>query len=219
MSIKRQTCSFSSFLMRSGAVASGLLLVLANSYSAKAEVNQIWFDLRPVRQFLPCLAARPGIVPTARVRVKRGKFNDEMTIFTTGFKPGLKFDAFTVQNTFLLTNGQIDPNFKNFGLAWYQTDLDGNIPVKVKTILLDQIFGFAPQVDLKPTKTFHVGFWFNDPKDARACGFDVTKPTPFNGEQKAGPLAFISVPNPITKLGPLCTKPRRESSTTFVCDP
>jgi hypothetical protein len=205
--------------MRSAAIASGLLLLLANSYSAKAEVNQIQFELRPVRQFLPCIAVSPWVTPTAKVVVNRGKFNDEMTIFTRGFKRGLKFDAFTVQNTLLLTNGQIDPNFKNFGLAWYQTDLDGNIPVTVRTILLDQIFGFAPQVDLKPTKTFHVGFWFNDPKDAQACGFDITKPTPFNGEQKAGPLAFISVPNPITKLGPLCTKPRRENSTTFVCDP
>jgi hypothetical protein len=39
--------------------------------------------------------------------------------------------------------------------------------------------------------------------------FDVTKPTPFNGEHTAGPVAFISVPNAITNLGPLCTDPNK----------
>jgi len=52
-------------------------------------------------------------------------------------------------------------------------------------------------VALTPTNTFHVGFWFNDPNDANenGCAFDVTHPTPFNGEHKAGPGAMISVPD------------------------
>jgi hypothetical protein len=73
--------------------------------------------------------------------------------------------------------------------------------------LFDQIFGFDPDVRLEPRNTFHVGFWFNDPKAAVACGFDSSKPTPFNGVHKAGPLAFISTPSAVTTLGPLCTKP------------
>lgn len=64
----------------------------------------------------------------------------------------------------------------------------------IKTILLDQIFGFDPA----------------------GCGFDVTKPTPFNGEQNAGPNAMISLPNPRTNLGPLCTGARKQGSS-FVC--
>src|SRR6266571_1187719 len=51
-----------------------------------------------------------------------------------------------------------------------------------------------------------------------ACGFDVTKPTPFNGEHKAGPLAMISVPNPTSGLGPLCTDPNFSTVPTS-CNP
>lgn len=217
MSAKRQSCSFSSILMRSGAIASGLLLVLANSYSAKAEVNQKWFNLYPNPAFIRCLAANPYVQPVVRVLVQRGPLNDKMTVYSSGLKPGLQFDLFTVQNTSLLPNGKVDPNFKNFGLAWYQSDLNANQPVSIRTILFDQIFGFDPIVNLPPTNTFHVGFWFNDPKDAAPCGF--TGFTPFNGEHKAGPLAFISLPNPATKLGPLCTKPRWIAPGKFVCDP
>ncbi|KAM3093162.1 hypothetical protein ACKFKG_20385 [Phormidesmis sp. 146-35] len=102
-------------------------------------------------------------------------------------------------------------------MAWYQTDLEPGA-TSVKTILLDQIFGFNPDVNLKPAKTFHVGFWFNNPEDAKACGFDPSKPTPFNGEQKAGPLAFISKPIAPAQLGPLCTKPNT-STVPATCDP
>ena len=84
--------------------------------------------------------------------------------------------------------------------------------------MLDQIFGFDPAVSLAPTGTFHVGFWFNDPKDAAACGFNPATPTPFNGDHQAGPLAMISVPDATTNLGPLCTKPDT-STTPARCSP
>ena len=100
-------------------------------------------------------------------------------------------------------------------LAWYQTDLNadaqGTAQATIETILLDQIFGFVSGPNntalLPPTNTFHVGFWFNSPEDAASCGFDPAKPTPFNGEHKAGPLAMISLPDRTTGLGPLCTSP------------
>jgi len=69
-------------------------------------------------------------------------------------------------------------------------------------LLLDQIFGFDPDVSFRD-QTFHLGFWFNNPEDAAACGFNVNTPTPFNGEHKAGPFAMISLPEPSTHLGPL----------------
>ena len=62
-----------------------------------------------------------------------------------------------------------------------------------------------PDASVAPINTFHVGFWFDNPQDAEACGFDPTKPTPFNGEHRAGPDAMISVPDARTGLGPLCT--------------
>ncbi len=133
-----------------------------------------------------------------------------MTIFGSGIKPGLAFDLFTIQNSNLLSTGAVNPAFINFGLAWYQTDLEANssgqIFATLHTILINQIFGFDPAVSLPPTNTFHVGFWFNNPNDAKPCGFDPAHPTPFNGEHKAGPLAMIS-PNAVTGLGPLCLHP------------
>jgi hypothetical protein len=45
--------------------------------------------------------------------------------------------------------------------------------------------GVCRQNQPQTNNTFHMGFWFNDPNDAAPCGFDVTKPTPFNGEHRA----------------------------------
>jgi hypothetical protein len=187
---------------------------------ATAQVNQITFNLTPQPKFLSCLGVEGGATPTATVTVTRGELHDTLTLKASNIKPKLGFDLFTIQNTNLLADGDADPNFVNFGLAWYQTDVqanaEGNAQVTINTILLDQIFGFDPASNLAPTHTFHVGFWFNKPEDAAACGFDVSTPTPFNGEQKAGPNAMISLPNATTDLGPLCTDPVL-SDGTYVC--
>jgi hypothetical protein len=137
-------------------------------------------------------------------------------------KPGLAFDLFTVQRSSFLNDGKIDPAFTNFGLAWYQSDVEigrkGEGHVQIRTILLDDIFGFDPDANVLPINTFHVGFWFDNPQDAAACGFDPTKPTPFNGEHKAGPLAMISVPDQTFNVGPLCSNPQ-VSGGTIRCNP
>ncbi len=185
--------------------------------SAQNHRDEVSFKLTPNPKFVDCLRRSPWEEPTARATVIRGKLNDTLILDLDGIKPGLAFDLFTVQRSQLLANGDLDSNFKNFGLAWYQSDIeigkrtdDGR--VRIRTILLDQIFGFDPDVALKPTNTFHVGFWFNNPEDAAACGFDTSKPTPFNGEHKAGPMAMISVPDATTGLGPLCTDPDLSTS-------
>ena len=187
---------------------------------ASAQVPEITFQLVPQPKFVNCLGVEGHPAPTAEVIVQRGELSDILILHAHHLKPNLGFDLFTIQNTNLLATGQVDPLFRNFGLAWYQTDVqadsNGEAEVAIKTILLDQIFGFDPAAGLAPTHTFHVGFWFNKPQDAEACGFDPTKPTPFNGEQKAGPNAMISLPNEVTKLGPLCTHPV-EQNETFVC--
>ena len=147
----------------------------------------------------------------------RGKVNDTLILDLDGIRPGLDFDLFTVQRSPLLADGSKDPAFTNvfngsFGLAWYQSDIQvqhsDNGHVRIQTILLDDIFGFDPDVRLAPTNTFHVGFWFDDPNAAKDCGFDPTKPKPFNGEHKSGPLAMISLPDAKTGLGPLSTTPQ-----------
>ncbi|HJS83949.1 MAG TPA: hypothetical protein VJ779_00635 [Acetobacteraceae bacterium] len=196
------------------AITSGLCMMAVAAH-ANSKPDQTHFTLTANPAFVACLSADGSTPPHALVFVKRGELNDTALIFVSGLKPDLDFDLFTVQRSSLDANGKPVPNFPGFGLAWYQTDLhadsDGTAKVLIKTILLDQIFGFVSGPNnttvLPPTNTFHVGFWFNNPEDAAPCGFDVTKPTPFNGEHRAGPLAMISLPDPNTGLGPLCTSP------------
>jgi hypothetical protein len=182
------------------------------------------FELVPNPKTVECLRGNYNEEPRARATIVRGKLNDTLILDLDGIKPGLQFDLFTVQNSPFLASGSADPQFTgSFGLAWYQSDIE--IPrhsdrghVRISTILLDQIFGFDPDVKLAPTNTFHVGFWFNDPQDAAPCGFNPAVPTPFNGEHKAGPFAMISRPEPDSHLGPLCTDPNL-SNTPVSCDP
>lgn len=220
------------------AIAVGLVSSHAIAQNKPAEAK---FTLHPNPAFLTCLSGSSE-APSASVVVKRGDLNDTALISVTGLKPNLNFDLFTVQRSSLDSSGAPVSGFKGFGLAWYQSDLhsddNGDARVIIKTILLDQIFGFdadavatqPPTTVLKPTNTFHVGFWFNDPADAAPCGFDVTKPTPFNGEHRAGPLAMISLPVSPANLGPLCTSPTGATGpddsgsdpndpTVFACNP
>ena len=170
------------------------------------------------------MAAAPVIAraPPATAQDRAASGQTEVTLNVNGRDYRRKLDV----RTSLLDASTPNPDFKgSFGLAWYQSDIqigkridEGH--VRIKTILLDQIFGFDPDAALKPTNTFHLGFWFNNPQDAAACGFpanDPTKFTPFNGEHKAGPLAMISVPDPHTQLGPLCTDP--DPSQPSGCNP
>jgi hypothetical protein len=210
---------FGQSVYRFGSMSLGALIALSAivyPLQAKAEVPSVQFEMYPVAQFVPCLA-KPGLKPKVLVTVVRGGLNDHLNIQLEGFKEGVKFDMFSIENSPQLPNGAADPNFqKKFGLAWYQTDLEPGA-TSLKTIFLDQIFGLDDSVGLKPVNTFHLGFWFNNPKDAVACGFDASKPTPFNGEHKAGPLAFVTrqiIGRP-AKLGPLCTKPNAQGT----CDP
>lgn len=184
------------------------------------KVQETSFYLTPQQKFLPCFS-QYGYNPTVQVIVQRGADNDTLILRAQHLKPNLGLDLFTIQNSNLLSNGEKNPNFTNFGLAWYQSDLktdsNGNAEIAIKTILLDQIFGFDPATNLLPTNSLNVGLWFDNPDDAAACGFNPKKPTPFNGQHQAGPNAFISLPNAETDLGPLCTAPLKQG-TTFVCN-
>jgi hypothetical protein len=182
----------------------------ARGGNGSTETTAFWLHVNP--QFAACLAAYPNDAsryPQVYASVQRGEPNDTLTLVGTNVKPGLQFDMFTVERSTFDAQGALDSAFHGFGLAWYQSDLEadsnGNMNATVKTIFLDQIFGFDTDVNLAPRNTFHVGFWFNNPQDAVACHFDASKPTPFNGEHNAGPLAMISIPTSGSNLGPLCT--------------
>jgi hypothetical protein len=214
-----------------------LASVLPIAARAWTPVPSAEFHLQVNEKFNQCLSIDGATPPFANVLVVRGNLNDYLQIFVSGLKPHLSFDLFTVERSNLDADGAPDPNFTSkfggsFGLAWYQSDLQADdygvariiAPVALRSIFLDQIFGFDADklpdgsTRLPPTNTFHVGFWFNNPADAAPCGFDVTKPTPFNGEHKAGPLAMISLPDKTTGLGPLCTSPSNDP-TTGNCNP
>jgi hypothetical protein len=190
----------------------------ANAQSAQTSSTSFW--LFPNAAVKNCFAA-PGKTPHAKVTVERGRFNDRLVLDIDNFKPNLDFDVFTVEKAPQLSDGSANPDFGgNFGFAWYQSDLhsnhEGEGRIVLKTILLDQIFGFDASRGVAPVNTFNIGFWFNNPDDAAACGF--TGFTPFNGEHHAGPVAMISRQNVRTKLGPLCTAPERQPDGLFACD-
>jgi len=209
-----------------GLLAATMVLALSGVASAQ-KTDEITFNLVPNPDTVGCLRANSYEEPRARATVIRGKSNDTLILDLDGIKPGLAFDLFTIQRSPLLADGSKDPAFTSvfngsFGLAWYQSDIQiehgDNGHVRIKTILLDDIFGFDPDVRLAPTNTFHVGFWFDDPNAAKDCNFDPTKPKPFNGEHKSGPLAMISLPDAKTGLGPLCTNPDN-TTTPASCKP
>jgi hypothetical protein len=203
-------------------VVAAVSVVTAYAASGNTEAS---FQLTANPKFANCLAKYPGDPsrpPTASVDVEKGDLNDTLNLHLHNIKPNLAFDLFTVQRSTLDAQGKPIAPPPSFGLAWYQSDVQaddhGNGHVKIRTILADQIFGVnLDQAPPNPINTFHLGFWFNNPNDAAACGFDVTKPTPFNGEHSAGPLAMISLPDAKTGLGPLCLNP--DSSQPSGCNP
>jgi len=216
--------------MRRSLIAVAAAALVATAVSAVAafassDVTKTTFQLRPNAKFVNCLAKYPNDPsrpPTASVDVAKGDLNDRLTLHLHNIKPNLAFDLFTVQRSTLDAQGKPIAPAPSFGLAWYQSDVqadsDGGGEVKIRTILADQIFGVnLDDTPPNPINTFHLGFWFNNPNDAAACGFDVTKPTPFNGEHRAGPLAMISVPDARTGLGPLCLNP--DASQRSGCNP
>jgi len=202
------------------AIVATASLGAASAFGGSASVSEETFQLTASTTSLPCMRINAQTTPSVLAQVSRGGTNDTLKLSLSGFKPDLRFDLFTVEKSSLNSNGTPLSGFKNFGMAWYQADIkidsQGAASATLKTILFDRIFGFDAAAGVAPTNTFHLGLWFDNPAKATACGF--TGSTPFNGAHNAGPLAFITVPNATTHLGPLCTDPQ-SSGSTFVCIP
>jgi hypothetical protein len=146
--------------------------LLSSAAVAQTQNNMTTFGLIPNGAFNQCISADGATPPVATAKVTRGNLNDTLAITVTGLKPNLQFDLFTVQRSPFLADETKDPAFTGtFGLAWYQSDLDADgtgvatLVIPLRSILLDQIFGFDGDIDpttnkaiLAPTNTYHVGF-------------------------------------------------------------
>jgi len=85
------------------------------------------FRLVPQAKFLACLRLSSTTKPKGIVTVTKGQLRDILILTIKNIKPNLAFDLFTIENTNLLANGSPDPSFTgNFGLAWYQTDVQAD---------------------------------------------------------------------------------------------
>jgi hypothetical protein len=137
---------------------------------------------------------------------------ERMTIVATGLPKNTEFDLFVIQ----LANNP-------FGLSWYQGDMETNRNgvargvfvgrFNIETFIVAPDVGPAPVVHNRPpfpdantnpktapVHTFHLGLWFNSPRDAQAAGCPNTV-TPFNGDHTAG-IQALSTRN-FARIGPL----------------
>src|SRR5215472_1602664 len=101
----------------------GLATVLFGQRARALPPTTAVFNLKPNPPFIKCLQLGAA-TPFAQVTVTQNTLNDDLAILVRNVKPNLAFDLFTVQNSNLLANGTISPAFKNFGLAWYQSDIE-----------------------------------------------------------------------------------------------
>ena len=181
------------------AVVTGLLLAaVAGSLTAQGSQRRIHFTM--VRSAGAVLAR---CLPRASADVQDTSLGavESMRVNVKGLPRNTDFDLFVIQV----------PS-KPFGLSWYQGDIETNASGRgtgtfvgrfsVETFIVAPGSASAPFVHNQPpfpdaisnpatgpVHTFHLGLWFNSPKDAikAGCGNAVT---PFNGEHNAGAQAL-----------------------------
>jgi hypothetical protein len=147
------------------------------------------------------LANFPTVAPKAHGRVKIESVGpvEIMKLTVWGLPPNTDFDFFVIQV----------PN-KPFGLAWYQGDIETNKDgvgygefvgrFNIETFIVAPGVAATPSDPFhdpkripdppqnpttNPVQIYHLGLWFNNPKDVvKAGGPDIV--TPFNGEHDAG---------------------------------
>jgi hypothetical protein len=158
---------------------------------------------------LPKAHATVTVTPTGPV--------ETMRVVADGLPPSTGFDLFVIQV----------PDAP-FGMSWYQGDLETNQVghadqtyvgrFNVETFSVAPNVAAAPVVHTTPIKDadknpatppvhqYHLGIWFNSPKDATAAGCQSAV-TPFNGEHNAGVQAlstrnFPPLAGPLSKIKP-----------------
>ncbi len=162
------------------------------------------FDLVSSAAFLPHAHGRVKIESVGPVEI--------MNVKVWGLPPNTDFDFFVIQV----------PKAP-FGLSWYQGDIETNRfgvgfgrfvgRFNIETFIVGPGTAPAPFVHNSPIPdattspatgpihTFHLGLWFNSPKDAQKAGGPANV-TPFNGEHNAG-VQVLNSSNFPDNAGPL----------------
>jgi hypothetical protein len=164
------------------------------------------FDLVSSAAFLPHAHGRVKIESVGPVEI--------MNVTVWGLPPNTDFDFFVIQV----------PKAP-FGLSWYQGDIETNRfgvgferfvgRFNIETFIVApgtapaptphtaQPFPDASSNPLTPpVHTYHLGLWFNSPKDAEKAGGKPNVVTPFNGEHNAG-VQVLNTSNFPDLQGPL----------------
>ena len=148
----------------------------------------------------------------ARVTIQSQGPVEVMNVSAADLPSNTDFDFFVIQV----------PNAP-FGISWYQGDLESDSTghahgtfigrFSIETFAVAPGVAPAPQVfhgafpdasqnpTFNPVQMYHLGLWFNSPKDAVAAGCPGAT-TPFNGEHNAGVQA-LSTRNFPDQFGPL----------------
>jgi len=158
----------------------GVTATVAVASGAPARAHGFSFRLVPSAGISSCLPHARG-----NVTITPQGENDKMVVHVAGLPKNSEFDLFVIQV----------PD-KPFGVAWYQSDIDtgrnGTGSVTVRGIFDAETFSVSlgGTTTFGPTHQFHLGLWFNNPKQPFRLGCEpgATSPTvtPFNGEQHAG---------------------------------
>jgi hypothetical protein len=158
----------------------GVTATMAVASGAPARAHGFSFRLVPSAGISSCLPHARG-----NVTITPQGENDKMVVHVAGLPKNSEFDLFVIQV----------PD-KPFGVAWYQTDIDtgrnGTGSVTVRGIFDAETFSVSlgGTTTFGPTHQFHLGLWFNNPRQPFRLGCEpgATSPTvtPFNGEQHAG---------------------------------
>lgn len=198
---------------RLAAVAGAAVLATGGAMGATAAPSHPFASFDMVRSGASVTA---GCLRGARAKVtvaSKGPV-EVMRVSAEGLPPKTDFDFFVTQL----------PN-PPFGVSWYQGDLETDTRGRaqgtfvgrfsVETFAVAPGSGPAPSVHrtdattnppFAPVHTYHLGLWFNSPRDATAAGC-AGATTPFNGDHTAGAQALSTrqFPNdqgPLRKVQP-----------------
>ena len=209
--MKTKNRSLNRFIQwKTTALAAVAAATLASTPALAGDDNDEYkFDLVSSAAFLPHAHGRVKIESVGPVEI--------MNVTVWGLPPNTDFDFFVIQV----------PKAP-FGLSWYQGDIETNRfgvgferfvgRFNIETFIVapgvvnnttivfrnprNPIFSdinFNPQT--QPVHTWHLGLWFNSPKDAAKAGGPPTE-TPFNGGHNAG-VQVLNTSNFPSGAGPL----------------
>ncbi len=182
--------------------AAAVATLAATPALAGDDDNELKFELVSSAAFLPHAHGRVKIESVGPVEI--------MNVTVWGLPPNTDFDFFVIQVP-----------AKPFGLSWYQGDIETNRfgvgfgrfvgRFSIETFIVGPGTAPAPtphgaldapsNPPTLPVHTFHLGLWFNSPKDAQKAGGPATM-TPFNGEHNAG-VQVLNTSNFPDNAGPL----------------